>query len=65
MATGMVTVLPVYRSSVALSVLMTLTKLSTAPDSTPGSIRCTVVLKNVRIGGTPRLIEASSTLLSI
>ena len=44
---------------------MTLTKLSTAPDSTPGSIRCTVVLKNVRIGGTPRLIEASSTLLSI
>lgn len=65
MATDIVIVLPVYKISVALNVLITLTRLSTAPEIKPGIMRCTVVLKNVFMGGTPRLMDASSTELSI
>ena len=61
----MVIVFPVYKISVALNVFITLTKLRTAPEIKPGIISGTVVLKKVFIGGTPKLIDASSTDASI
>ena len=61
----MVTVFPVYKIKVALKVFITLIRLNTAPEITPGIISGTVVLKKVFIGGTLKLIDASSTDLSI
>ncbi|MNV97505.1 hypothetical protein D3C71_1926330 [compost metagenome] len=60
----MVAVAPVYSTTVELSSLIVVIQLRMAPDMTPGAIIRPVVLKNVFIGGTPRLIDASSTLLS-
>ena len=61
----MVDVPPEYRIIVELSSLMVATKDSTAPESIPGSIRIAVVLKNVRIGGSPSDMDASSITGSI
>ena len=48
-----------------LSSLIQVTHERIAPENTPGSIRRAVTFQKVRIGGTPRLMEASSTLGSI
>ena len=48
-----------------LSSLIQVTQERIAPENTPGSIRRAVTFQKVFIGGTPRLIDASSTLGSI
>ena len=65
MATEMVLVFPPYNITLEESSLMQVIQLKIAPDRIPGAIRRAVTWKNVFIGDTPRLMEASSTLTSI
>ena len=50
---------------VELSSARVVTHMMMAPAATPGSMAGTTTLRKVRRGGTPRLMEASSTETSI
>ena len=58
----MVFVAPVNKMMELESSLMAVIQDMIAPVMTPGSIMTAVILKNVRSGDAPRLIEASSML---
>ncbi|OPZ68964.1 MAG: hypothetical protein BWY81_00626 [Firmicutes bacterium ADurb.Bin467] len=61
----MVDVEPPYSMIDELNSLMQVIQLRIAPESMPGSISRAMTVKNVFIGDTPKLIDASSMLGSV